>query len=390
MLAHQDAGNGTSAATVLFDELRDTPEVVWGFALALGIVLLLTPAIGQMARRIGAVDAPEPRRLNELPVPRLGGLALFLGILVPALAFLEINREARGLLLGAAIATTVGAIDDFRGLAWWQKLAGQVTAAAVPTAFGIYIDRFTFPLLTDPYLELPTWLGVGATIVWVVALMNMVNFLDGMDGLAAGVCGIAGFTFAVIALSLGKPTAAVFSAIVAGACFGFLRHNFFPARIFMGDSGALLLGYALATIAIQGLLKTASTVVLFFPLVMLAIPIVDTTFVLARRIKHGEKLYAADQAHLHFRFLRRGFSQRRAALTMYAWCVTLAGAALATRFVPFREGGEWHLWPTVLAGSIGLVAVAFSVYVVYILELVKLASPRGRRREETEPERRSA
>ncbi len=374
----------------MWDELRDTPEAVWGFALALGIVLLLTPSIGQIARRIGAVDAPEARRLNELPVPRLGGLALFVGILLPSLAFLDMTREARGLLLGAAIATTVGAIDDFRGLAWWQKLAGQVTAAAVPAAFGIYIDRFNFPLLADPYIELPTWLGVGATIVWVVALMNMVNFLDGMDGLAAGVCGIAGFTFAVIALSLGKPTAAVFSAIVAGACFGFLRHNFFPARIFMGDSGALLLGYALATIAIQGLLKTASTVVLFFPLVMLAIPILDTTFVLARRIKHGQKLYAADQSHLHFRFLRRGFSQRRAALTMYAWCVTLAGAAFATRFVPFREGGEWHLWPTLLALAIGLVAVAFSIYVVYVLEIVKLTNRRGRRREEAERERRSA
>ena len=374
----------------MLDELRDTPEVVWGFALALGIVLLLTPAIGQMARRIGAVDAPEARRLNELPVPRLGGLALFVGILVPSLAFLDMNREARGLLLGAAIATTVGAIDDFRGLAWWQKLGGQVTAAAVPAAFGIYVDRFNFPLLADPYIELPTWLGVGATIVWVVALMNMVNFLDGMDGLAAGVCGIAGFTFAVIALSLGKPTAAVFSAIVAGACFGFLRHNFFPARIFMGDSGALLLGYALATIAIQGLLKTASTVVLFFPLVMLAIPILDTTFVLARRLKHGQKLYAADQSHLHFRFLRRGFSQRRAALTMYAWCVTLAGAAFATRFVPFREGGEWHLWPTLLALAIGLVAVAFSIYVVYVLEIVKLTNRRGRRREEAERERKTA
>ena len=374
----------------MWDELRDTPEVVWGFALALGIVLLLTPAIGQMARRIGAVDAPEARRLNELPVPRLGGLALFVGILVPALAFLDMNREARGLLLGAAIATTVGAIDDFRGLAWWQKLGGQVTAAAVPAAFGIYIDRFNFPLLADPYIELPTWLGVGATIVWVVALMNMVNFLDGMDGLAAGVCGIAGFTFAVIALSLGKPTPAVFSAIVAGSCFGFLRHNFYPARIFMGDSGALLLGYALATVAIQGLLKTAATVALFFPLVMLAIPILDTGFVLARRLKHGEKLYVADQAHLHFRFLRRGFSQRRAALTMYAWCVTLAAAALATRFVPFREHGEWHLWPSLLALTVGLAAVAFSIYVVYVLEIVKLSGPRARRREEAVSERKTA
>ena len=224
----------------------------------------------------------------------------------------------------------------------------------MPTAFGIYIDRFTFPFVGIH--ELPVWVGVAVTIVWVVALMNMVNFLDGMDGLAAGVCGIAGFTFAVIALSLGKPTAAVFSAIVAGACFGFLRHNFYPARIFMGDSGALLLGFALATISIQGLLKTAATVALFFPLFVLAIPIVDTGFVLARRLRHGEKLYAADQAHLHFRFLRRGFTQRRATLTMYGWCLALAAAALATRFVPFREGGEWHLWPSLLAGAIGLVA----------------------------------
>ncbi len=372
----------------MWDELTETPEVIWGFVLALGIVLLLTPVVGGMARRIGAVDTPEPRRLNELPVPRLGGLALFFGILVPSLAFLDLGRESRGLLLGAAIATTVGALDDFRGLEWWQKLGGQVLAAAVPTAFGIYVDRFTFPFIGIH--DLPTWVGVTATIVWVVALMNMVNFLDGMDGLAAGVCGIAGFTFAVIALSLGKPTPAVFSAIVAGACFGFLRHNFYPARIFMGDSGALLLGYSLATVSVQGLLKTAATVALFFPLVMLAIPILDTGFVLARRLKHGEKLYVADQAHLHFRFLRRGFSQRRAALTMYAWCITLAGAALATRFVPFRESGDWHLWPTLLALAIGLVAVAFSVYVVYVLELVKLTNPRSRRREESVRERKTA
>jgi UDP-GlcNAc:undecaprenyl-phosphate GlcNAc-1-phosphate transferase len=159
----------------------------------------------------------------------------------------------------------------------------------------------------------------------------------------------------------------------------------------MGDSGALLLGFLLATIAIQGLLKTAATVALFFPLFVLAIPILDTGFVVARRIKHREKLYAADQAHLHFRFLRRGFTQRRAALTMYAWCVTLAAAALATRFVPFREGGEWHLVPTLLAAAIGLVAVAFSAYVVYLLELVKLTSLKARREQvRARLERRSA
>ena len=147
------------------------------------------------------------------------------------------------------------------------------------------------------------------TIVWIVAIMNMVNFLDGLDGLAAGVAAIAGVTFAVIALSLAKPDAAILSAIVFGACVGFLRHNFYPARIFMGDSGALLLGFVLATISVQGLLKTAATVALFFPLLVLAVPIVDTTFVVARRLKHGQKVFEADQAHLHHRFLRRGFSR---------------------------------------------------------------------------------
>jgi UDP-GlcNAc:undecaprenyl-phosphate/decaprenyl-phosphate GlcNAc-1-phosphate transferase len=158
----------------------------------------------------------------------------------------------------------------------------------------------------------------------------------------------------------------------------------------MGDSGALLLGFTLAALSIQGLLKTASIFALFFPLFVLAIPILDTGFVIARRLRYGEKLYAADQTHLHYRFLRRGFSQRRATLTMYAWCATLAGAALATRFVPFRAHGEWHLWPTLLASAIGLVALAFSVYVIYLLEIVKLANPLLRRREEAVRARKTA
>jgi UDP-GlcNAc:undecaprenyl-phosphate GlcNAc-1-phosphate transferase len=256
----------------------------------------------------------------------------------------------------------------------------MLVAAVIPVAFGVWVDRFTFPFVGIH--ELPAWVGMPATVLWIVLLMNMVNFLDGMDGLAAGVCAISGTTFAVIALSLGKPDAAVVAAIVAGACFGFLRHNFYPARIFMGDSGALLLGFVLATVAVQGLLKTAATVALFFPLFVLAVPILDTTFVVLRRLKHGQPIYTPDQAHLHHRFLRRGYSQRRATLIMYAWCVTLAAAALATRFVPFREGGAWHLWPTLLAGAIGAVAVGFSLWVVYLLEIVKLANPYLRRRSE--------
>ena len=362
----------------MFQDLRDHPEVLYGAAIALVIVVLLTPAVGGMARLLGVVDQPDGRRLNRRPIPRLGGLAIFLGILVPSLAFLKLTGEMRGIVIGAAVACVVGAIDDFRGLAPAPKLAGQVLAAAIPTVFGVWVDHFTFPFIGA--VDLPAGVGVPITVLWIVAVMNMVNFLDGLDGLASGVCAISGVTFAVLALSLDKVDAAILSAIVAGACVGFLRHNFFPARIFMGDSGALVLGFTLATVAVAGLLKTASTVVLFLPLVVLAVPIIDTSFVVAKRMKYGVPVYAADRSHLHHRFVNIGFSQRRAALTMWAWCATLAAAALATRFVPFREGGHWHTWGTVAVVAIATCALAFSVYIVYLLEIVKLANPRVRRR----------
>src|SRR5919199_4872626 len=315
--------------------LTDHLEVVWGALVALAIVVLLTPAVGGMARLLGVVDRPDGgRRVNRGSVPRLGGLALFLGIFVPALAFLDLGRETRGLLLGAAVATTVGAVDDFRGLRWWEKLAGQGAAAGIAAGFGIWVQRFTFPVLGVH--ALPEWVGVSLTIVWIVAIMNMVNFLDGLDGLAAGVCAISAGTFCLIALSLGKPNAATATAIVLGATLGFLRHNFYPARIFMGDSGALLLGFLLAAISVQSLLKTAAIASLFFPLLVLAVPIIDTSFVVA---------------------------------------------TLGTRFIRPHAHGEWHAWRTLAVAAIGALALAASVYMVYLLEIVKLANPRIRRRE---------
>ena len=362
----------------MLDELRANWEVLYGAGLALVIVLLLTPVVGNVARFLGIVDRPGERRVHERIVPKLGGLALFFGIIIPALAFVDFSDEMRGLLLGATVATAVGAIDDFRGLLWWQKLAGQVGAAAIPVASGIWIDRFTFPFIGVH--ELSPWVGKPLTIVWIVAVMNMVNFLDGLDGLAAGVCSIAGGTFAVIALSLGKPDAAIVSAIVFGACLGFLRHNFYPARIFMGDSGAMLLGFVLATVAVEGLLKTAATVALFFPLLVLAVPIIDTGFVVARRLKYGRPITAPDQEHLHHRFLRIGLlaeadDGRHLAL------VRDAGRRCA-RHALHRLSRGWRLalWPTMAVAAIGLAAVLFSVVIVYALEIVKLANPRIRRR----------
>jgi UDP-GlcNAc:undecaprenyl-phosphate/decaprenyl-phosphate GlcNAc-1-phosphate transferase len=377
----------------MLETFRDHMDVLWGFLVAFAVVVVLTPGVGEVARILGVVDEPgEKRRMHLRAVPRLGGLALFLGFFVAALAFLDLDGPYRGILLGAALATTIGMVDDFRGLPWWLKLGGQWAAATVPVLAGVAIDRFSFPLLGVH--ELPAWLGVILTLVWIVAIMNMVNLLDGMDGLAAGICAIAGATFAVLALSLGRPEAAVLSAIVAGGCVGFLRHNFYPARIFMGDSGSQLLGFALAAVAIQGTLKTAASIALFFPLLALAVPIVDTSFVIAKRLKYGRPLHEPTPWHLYHRFRDIGFSQKRAALYFYAWGAILAGAALATRFVPFRAHGHWHLWSTVVVAIIAIVAVATSFYMVVVLEILKLRRLRAwvadRRAVEEERELKSA
>jgi UDP-GlcNAc:undecaprenyl-phosphate/decaprenyl-phosphate GlcNAc-1-phosphate transferase len=388
---------------VTWDTLSDHLQVVWAGLIALAIVVLLTPAVGGMARMLGVVDRPEGgRRQARSTVPRLGGLALFFGIFIPSLAFLRLDSQMRAILLGAAIATTVGAIDDFRGLRWWEKLAGQVAAAGVVAWAGIWVHEFTFPLLGS--VHLPKTLGMGVTIVGIVAVMNMVNFLDGLDGLAAGVCAISAFSFCVLDLSLGEINAAILTAAVFGACIGFLRHNFFPARIFMGDSGALLLGFTLAAVSVQGLSKTAALTALVLPLLVLAVPLIDTSFVVAKRIKHGKPVYVADQTHLHHRFQNIGFSQRRSVVYLYLWCATLALAAFATHFVHPHPGthehrgvitpSHWSWSGIAIDSAIGLLAVGASIYVVYLLEIVKVGNPFIRRRLEAagreETERKSA
>jgi UDP-GlcNAc:undecaprenyl-phosphate GlcNAc-1-phosphate transferase len=328
----------------MWETLTNHLEVLYGAALALVIVVLLTPAVGGMARMLGVVDRPGMRRLNRSPVPRLGGLALFFGIFVPALAFLPLGRETKGLLLGAAVATLVGAIDDFRGLVWWEKLGGQIAAAAIPTGFGIWVQNFTFPLVGVH--QLPGWVGVPLTILWIVAIMNMVNFLDGLDGLAAGVCGISGFTFCLIALSLGRPEPAILAAIVFGACLGFLRHNFYPARIFMGDSGALLLGLLMAVATISGVGQNlegpsggdlaAIAIPIVVPLLVLAVPLLDVVLAIVRRMRKGIGIAHADKEHIHHRLMDIGHSHRQAVLLMYLWGALIAGAALVAAYVNGR------------------------------------------------------
>src|SRR6476469_8958771 len=223
---------------MVWTELTDHLQVLYGALAAFAIVVVLTPAVGSAARYLRIIDRPAEGERARPTIPRFGGLALFLAVIVPSVAFLPLSGGTRGVVLGAAVATTIGAIDDFRGLVWWQKLGGMVLAAAIPVGFGVYVQRFNFPVVGVHHL--PESVGAPLTVLGIVAVMNMVNFLDGLDGLAAGVCAISGATFCVIELSQGASGlgAAILAAIVCGAGLGFLHHNFYPASIFMGDSGA--------------------------------------------------------------------------------------------------------------------------------------------------------
>jgi UDP-GlcNAc:undecaprenyl-phosphate GlcNAc-1-phosphate transferase len=238
------------------------------------------------------------------------------------------------------------------------------------------VENITLPFV-EP-LDLGDW-GYPLTLFGMVAVMNVVNFTDGVDGLAAGVCTISAATFAVIALSLDRVDAGILAAITAGAALGFLWHNFHPASVFMGDAGSNLLGLMLACIAVQGVLKTAAVVALVFPLVVLAVPILDTAFVVAKRFKYRRPAWEADTEHFHHRMARIGFSQRRTVIYLYLWTMSLAALALALRFVPYSDDhGNFDTGWTIVLIAIGLLAVAASIYLVYVLEIVKFRRFRER------------
>ena len=311
-------------------------DALLGFLVALAVAALLTPPVARVARRIGAVDSVKERGLAREATPLLGGLAIFGAVLVAALLFVPMSTSTRGILGGAAVITAVGAVDDWRELGAGVKLAGQIAAALVLVLSGVTMDVVTLPFLGRVEFDAA---GDVLTLVGLVALMNVVNFSDGIDGLAAGVCAISAAAFAVVAFDLGKDPAGVLAAITAGAAIGFLVHNFHPASVFMGDCGALLLGLLLGGVIVEGSLKTNAVIALIVPLVVLAVPFLDTGFVVAKRIKYGRPVYRADSNHFHHRFHRIGFSQRRTVLYLYGWTITMAGLAVALRFVPYSDDG---------------------------------------------------
>jgi UDP-GlcNAc:undecaprenyl-phosphate GlcNAc-1-phosphate transferase len=356
----------------------DELDALWAFLVAALIAFAATPPVARLARRLGVIHFPRDRDLHDRPVSGLGGIAILAAAVISALVFLPWNSETRGIVGGALAIAFVGAVDDWRedGLHPFVKLAGQLAAAAIPVAGGVFVENMTLPFV-DP-IHLGDW-GRPLTLLGIVAVMNVVNFTDGADGLAAGVCTIAAATFAVIALSLDRDDAGILAALTAGAAVGFLWHNFHPASIFMGDAGSNLLGLLLACVAIQGILKTAAVVALFFPLLILAVPALDATFVVAKRIKYGRPVYSADRWHFHHRFANIGFSQRRTVLYLYGWTLSLAALALAMRFVPYSEndGTLNPGWALVIA-AFGLIALAASLYLVLVLEILKFRRVRER------------
>ena len=345
-----------------------------GFALALVIALLTTPVARAFAWRIGAIDEPRERGLHQFPTPRLGGLAIIVAVAVSTLIWLPHDHKTHAILIGAGVIVLVGAIDDLLELSADFKLIGQILAAAIPVIGGVRVTSFTLPFVH--HVSLSPVLAYTLTVLGLVALMNIVNFIDGVDGLAAGVCTITCIAFAIIAFSqhrIEPHAAGVLALITAGASLGYLRHGFHPASIFLGDSGSNLLGYLLGTIVVQGALKTNALIGLAFPLVVLAVPILDSSFVIAKRIKYRRPVYVADRSHFHHRFANIGFSPRRTTLYLYGWTVALAALALALRFVPYSDhhGHFDTKWVLVLAGF-GALAMAASIYLVLVLEILKL------------------
>src|SRR3954463_11542914 len=340
------------------------------FVVALALTTAVTPLVARLARRLRALDPVQERGLATEPTPLLGGLAILAGVLAAGALLLPASAEMRGILGAALLITVVGLLDDLYDLSPQLKLLGQVAAGLICVLSGVRVDDFTFPFVGRVDLG---DLGGPLTLIGLVLIMNVVNFSDRVDGLAAGVCAIAAVGFAIIAFDLHEDAAGILAACTAGAALGFLVHNFHPASVFMGDSGSNLLGLLLGGVIVEGSLKTNALIALVVPLVILAVPFLDTGFVVAKRIKYRRPVYRGDSNHFHHRFHRMGFSQRKTVLYLYAWTTTMTAIAVALRFVPYSEqNGHLNAGWAVAMGAMLAVGIAASVYLVYVLEILKL------------------
>ncbi len=301
------------------------------FLVALAISYILTPYAKKLAYKIGAIDIPKDnRRVHTKPMPRLGGLAIYISFIITALMTLQLTTELVGLLIGATMIVAIGIIDDCKQISAKLKLLVQILAALVVVYSGVRIEGISFALSRGGYIGLGV-LSVPLTVFWIVGITNTVNLIDGLDGLAAGVSFIAALSLAYVAYGQSADigtSMAMLLIILAGGLLGFLPYNFNPAQIFMGDTGSLLIGFLLATISVEGLIKSATTLAVAIPILALGVPVFDTAFAIIRRLVNKRPIMEADKGHLHHKLLEHGFSQKQTVLVLYFISAVLGGSAV--------------------------------------------------------------
>lgn len=302
--------------------------ILFAFVTALAVSFGATPVVRIFAKNIGAIDVPKDnRRMHNTPIPRLGGLAIFLGFVVSVLLFGNVDAQMRAILLGAVILVVVGVIDDITPLKPLVKFAGQIIAALIPVLNGVKVYSVANPFVDYAYINLEAW-SIPLTVIWIVAIINAVNFIDGLDGLAVGISSIASISLLTVAALVSEPHIAVVMAALAGACIGFMPFNINPAKIFMGDTGSMFLGYILATISIQGMFKFYAIVSFIVPFMVLGLPILDTAFAIIRRLMKGQSPLVADRGHIHHRLIDMGFNQKQSVAILYALSAILGLSAV--------------------------------------------------------------
>lgn len=346
-----------------------TSPTLWILTIACFVLTLaLTPSIMNLARRIGAVDRGGHRRVhNGRPMPLLGGLAIalpfsavcLLGLMHPSRLFGLIGNHRPGLLalaVGGLGIGVLGALDDALGLRARTKFAGQVCLATLACFAGYTIRAIDLPFYGR--LPLGDFVGTALTLLWVVGLTNAYNLIDGIDGLAAGLALIAAVGLAFISLFNGATFPALMCVALCGSLLAFLIYNFHPARIFLGDTGSMFLGYALANITLMGSLKTTGAVIFVAPILVLGLPIMDTLISILRRYLCGQPLFTGDQGHLHHRLLKKGYTQRQAALIFYAIAAVMTGAAAVGWALPAGSALAWLAYACYALAVIAIVRIA--------------------------------
>ena len=317
----------------MFDRTSILP-VIFSLATSMLLSFALTPLVKRLAYKIGAVDIPkDKRRMHDHPIPRLGGLAIFIGFVITVLIFSQADRQLRGILLGACLIVAVGVVDDSHPLGAGIKFILQIVAALIAVWHGVVIQAIASPFpFGEPYWDFGI-MAVPITVIWIVAVTNSVNLIDGLDGLADGVSTIAALTMLIIALLLRDLKMAVICAALVGACVGFIPYNRNPAKIFMGDTGATFLGFVLATVSIQGLFKYYAVISFLVPFIILGLPILDTTVAFMRRILRGQSPMVADRSHTHHKLIDMGMNQKQAVATLYliATVLGLCAVMIVTR-----------------------------------------------------------